>query len=86
MPDREKVIKALELCVGKHECIKQWQDEHCPYEAWLGSYDDLFDECTSKLAKDALSLLKEQDAVVRCKCGWRYCPSCGARMNGVKLE
>lgn len=38
------------------------------------------------IVEDALSMLKEQSEIVRCKCGWRYCPSCGARMNGVKWE
>ena len=54
MPDREKVIKGLEVCIPLDEgedCPKE-----CPY------YQDL---CTgySQVMRDALALLKEQDAV-----------------------
>ena len=51
MPDREKVIKGLEICVdrvpGKYTC------NECPYEV-DGNY------CERNLAKDAITLLKEQ--------------------------
>lgn len=67
MADRKKVIKALELCISKHQCCMESPDEHCPYEEWLGEYEDSFYECTSLLAKDALELLKSQPEVVRCK-------------------
>ena len=59
MADREKVIKALELCIEKHQCCMESPEQHCPYEHWLGEYEDSFYECTSMLAKDALALLKE---------------------------
>ena len=53
MPDLEKVIKALKTCIdrvpGKYDCDK------CPYEI-DGNY------CEINLAKDALALLKEQEA------------------------
>ena len=52
--DREKVIKSLELCVqGSKGCLKD-----CPYTD---------KGCRVQLEKDALELLKEQEAVVRCK-------------------
>ena len=57
MPDREKVIKALEMCETKKECVL------CPYTDWCGDYDDFAIDCTAKLATDALALLKEQEAV-----------------------
>ena len=53
MPDRKKVIKGLEICIdrvpGKYDCIE------CPYEI-DGNY------CEVNLAKDALELLKKQEA------------------------
>ena len=57
MIDREKVIKGLEICYcPPAKC------EDCPYH-------DLPDEqsCNDTLCLDALALLKEQEAVVRCK-------------------
>ena len=55
MPDRGKVIKALEVCVnnGFTSC------EGCPY--------DYPDRVGCQAIDDALALLKEQEAVVRCK-------------------
>jgi len=50
--DREKVIKALEICEEK-DCAL------CPYTDWCGEYDDCYIDCTKLLAKDALALLKE---------------------------
>lgn len=46
MPDREKVIRGLELCAGT-DCIG------CPYRG--------VSPCQNKLAADALALLKEQE-------------------------
>lgn len=65
-------------------CVLNWLNEVyvTPSRAFLAYTDDEL----KMFAHDALVLLKEQEAVVQCKCGWRYCPSCGARMNGVKLE
>ena len=57
MPDKEKVIKGLEHCT---DIFKKCEDG-CPY------YNKIeLPEC-NRLKKDALALLKEQEAVVRCK-------------------
>ena len=71
--DMEKVIEGLEVCInrvpGKYDCNK------CPYEI-DGNY------CEINLAKDALTLLKEQPKIVRCKdCLWydekiSFCDNC----------
>lgn len=51
MPDREKVIKGLEHCLeGVVGCQKR-----CPYKRDFA--------CRSELARDALALLKKQEAV-----------------------
>ena len=51
--DREKVIKAL-------ECLKEGSYcECCDYKP--------HDDCIKRVATDALAMLKEQEAVVRCK-------------------
>ena len=54
MPDREKVIKALEVCIPLDE------GENCPTECPY--YRDV---CygSSQMMRDALTLLKEQEAV-----------------------
>ena len=58
MPDMEKVIKGLRICIdrvpGKYTCDK------CPYETHGN-------ECEIDLSEDALALLKEQPEIVRCK-------------------
>ena len=62
MPDKEKVIKGLESCVKS-----DWEvcmNKVCPY-APKESYN--FACCRYKVMEDALELLKEQEAVVRCK-------------------
>lgn len=92
MPDREKVIKCLEMCVSNSlECSLQ-----CPYAAPVSGF------CYDDLMRDALALLKAQEPVVPhrnyqylsdywCECGWhlgrggsvKYCPECG---RAVKWE
>ena len=83
--EREKVIKELTCCIyseEEYEC-----PEDCPY------VDDDMSECQAKVMRDALALLKEQEAVeprVSCveqRCGncnkviemdgWKVCPWCG---------
>lgn len=64
MPDREKVIKALECCTAYYINNDLTGHERCPYN---GRNDG--DGC-NKLYADALELLK-QPKVVRCKdCKW----------------
>lgn len=73
---REKVIKALEWCMGeKHDC---YREKGCPYE---NEGDDV--GCKYALHRDALSLLKAQEPkppiIKENSYGWKfyYCPSCG---------
>ena len=61
MPDREKVIKAIECCVVNHTRCFDDSDKLCPY------FSTKVYMCEIELLKDALALLKEQEAVVRCK-------------------
>ena len=80
MTDLEKVIKALEICVGENDfsaCI----NEKCPY---IGGSKDGY--CITNLERDALALLKEQEAV---KPTWSqgkpFCGACGLRIRGGKI-
>jgi hypothetical protein len=50
MVDREKILRGLEHCCDPDKC-----DAGCPY---YKDYDDVYD-CMSKIAGDALELLKE---------------------------
>ena len=45
----------------------------------------LYEEADDLSQKEVEQLRNDANAR-RCKCGWRYCPSCGARMDGVKWE
>lgn len=51
MPDREKVIKGLECCLGSNDCDLE-PEEDCPYKGMC--------LCTMALRFDILTLLKEQ--------------------------
>ena len=53
--DREKVIKELTCCIYSEEECECPED--CPY------VDDDMSECQAKVMRDALELLKEQEAV-----------------------
>ena len=58
MPDREKTIKSIEDCVyQKIDCVD------CRYDGCVFKHGD----CKRDLLADALELLKEQEAIVRCK-------------------
>ena len=52
MTDREKVIKGLECCAECGKCKSE-----CPYD---GKNNSMYG-CTTRLAKDALELLKAQE-------------------------
>ena len=99
MHDREKVIKALEMCETKNECVL------CPYTDWCGDYEDYAVDCTSMLAKDARVLLKEQEktpvvfsqddgsVTTACgNCGWGLdkaysrCPKCQKELDWNALQ
>ena len=53
MPDREKVINALERCDLYEFCV----DDSCPYYREVA--------CLEKLRQDALTLLKEQEEEIK---------------------
>ena len=55
MPDREKIIKAIECCVVNHTRCFDDKDKLCPY------FTTKFYMCETELLKDALALLKEQE-------------------------
>ena len=61
MPDREKVIKALELCIADIECTD------CPYEEECFSMD--CEQYAEPMMRDALALLKEPET--------EWCERCG---------
>ena len=58
MPDKTKVIYDIERCI----CHVQDACRDCSHYQ-----DDPELDCMEKLLADALAMLKEQDAVVRCK-------------------
>ena len=90
MPDREKVIDALEECTTSEDCI------NCSYHEFHGR------GCFQKLMKDALALMQESerktgswDYGTQCsvckgtiippkdrKVRVNFCPWCGADMRG----
>ena len=56
MADRGMVVKCYEFCLLENKCSTD-----CPY--WDNKATA--DECTEELAKDVLTLLKEQEAEIR---------------------
>lgn len=81
MPDREKVLKGLERCYKR--------DKACIYCSYHGEC------CTSRLARDALALLKAQEPVllldqhksgdhfINANSPWKStCPRCGKKIEG----
>ena len=80
MPDREKVIKGLECCVDYPE---KWADDcgkhGCPYVKNERT-------CITDLQRDALSLLKAQEAVMveeRADTNTINCPKCGQQFARI---
>lgn len=90
MPDREKVVRGLEVCtVNGTSC------NGCPYYGLVETIG-----CVNSIMEDALALLREQERAswildrlhhYKCSaCGaqWgralnmRYCPTCGQYMEG----
>lgn len=90
MADRDKVINALECCYCNFP--KQMDCKNCPYDKICYR-----DKACSLMLRDALALLKEQEAVkprvssVEQRCGncnkviemdgWKACPWCGKRID-----
>ena len=83
--DREMIVKCFEFCRVEDKCSTD-----CPY--WDNNSNAR--ECTKELAKDVLTLLKEQEPVK--PNGTReamsfafngmltgYCPRCGTIVNSV---
>lgn len=64
MADREKVIKAFEICDNNEDGIVC---KNCPYkeDKWNGAWEDETGKtCFQTLHADVLALLKEQEAVI----------------------
>lgn len=88
MPDREKVMKWLDVCKTADRAVGLKEDYPCRECPYKGS-----PRCIRELVADALALLKEQEAVeprvstVEQRCGncnkviemdgWITCPWCG---------
>lgn len=85
MTKLEKVIKGLE-CYSEWDSIDEYlgnglcpqRCEECPYN------DSDVDNCQKSLAKDAIALLKEQEALtpkVSMSGLWYECPACGRHLT-----
>ena len=78
MTDREKVIKGLECCASMNGSACR----ECPYSSECVVGEASYQTGTAHLAADALALLKEQEAVVRCKdCKNRFDGCCYNRKS-----
>ena len=75
--DREKVLKALELCANG--C----NDDGCVYLEEQNRQGGLAKcRCVDLLTRDALDLLKEQEELIE---QYKHaCKSCKSRLEGVK--
>ena len=81
MIDREKVIKGLEIC-SEHgswhglDCEHNGAYKDCPYRGCETG-------CVVTIAKDAIAMLKEQEAkpMTEYDDGWD-CPRCGLNLVG----
>ena len=73
MPDREKVVNAIDICLGHGKC------DDCGYRI-KGGYSTM--DCRKPMMRDALALMKEQEAVEpktepSAKGYWFTCGVCG---------
>lgn len=72
MADREKVIKAIEICIGDEHCSR------CSYH--LTDYHAMAHDCRDQMMSDAIELLKEQETANLYKC-----PNCGTWVSAEKV-
>ena len=56
MPDREKAIKAIDICLGHGKC------DDCGYRI-KGGYSTM--DCRKPMMRDVLALLKEQEERIK---------------------
>ena len=68
VPDREKVIKGLECCLGANDCDIE-PEEDCPYKGMC--------LCAMALRLDVLAMLKEQEAK------YPVCEKCGKKIDHI---
>jgi len=67
MVDRNKVIKGLECCKWSRQNVKPEKNkcDECPYrDQDIMSAFVVWKSCTNVLARDAISLLKEQEQTI----------------------
>lgn len=86
MADIKKVIIGLEHCADRRFC-----NDFCPYSDIIRDQNRGMDECVSALAKDALELLKEQEARVMTldevkAFDWDYCYLEEERLTGKEYR
>ena len=93
MPDREKVIKGLELCSNILGCINTTNTD-CPYALGEGAcrYQDLLTDALALLREQETTWVKEEDRTnhYHCEmCGYvtgiiarmhKFCPECGRKV------
>lgn len=79
MPDRDKVIKGLELClktIDEPDCRKE-----CPYYEACQKYEGRV--IFQPLMRDTLALLKKQEPKPVGK-EWNECPNCGKVLSSIE--
>ena len=76
MLDREKVIKAIDICLGHGKC------HDCGYRI-KGGYSTM--DCRKPMMREALALLKEQEAVNKNIGEWKngHCSCCGEDVSSM---
>lgn len=79
MASKEKVIKGLECLAKQHGIVGVCEPENCPY-------GDLH-TCANEIARDALALLKAQEAVKPIEnAGFYYCGACRYAFTTAKQK